>query len=94
MPWTRIKNKSQIEAIHKGSLLLKYQQTIIIPEELTNDNIGDVYTVKDISSIADGVRISIVHSKENSIQKMLENTFPSVLDSEALLRDGWFVQTI
>ena len=91
MKWVRVKYSSQIDAIQEGSLLLKYPLMQKIPEKL-NDDSGDIYKVESIQKFAKEKRYNISHYYSVSVQQMIENIYPTPINSNNLQNDGvWFV---
>lgn len=94
MTWQKIKYLAQIEAIQKDTLLLRYPSHLSTPDELRNENIGNIYSVTNITNFGAGIRYSIRHHNPQTPQQIFENTYDGAVDSNELLNSVWFVVSV
>lgn len=84
--WQRIVNLAQIEAIQESTLLLKYPQSLIVPDTLDNNNIGQTYRVVNLE--ANGYNLQLINP--SNPQEDLEAIYPSPITIDGILNNRWF----
>lgn len=92
MTWEKIINENQISQIRIGDLILHYDRAVIqIPDKLTSENIGALFSVESFTEREIVIRSNSKNSTD--IQGALNSVYPTrVLFTELILTGSWFLK--